>query len=125
MTAQKYSIHFFFDYGTACFWAGNDRTREHFGIYIPPEKLPLSSETIAIVHSLAELFYTSLNQEYPLDPSPWRQAQCDYFNQVVDALFQTAKTELGDEFELVDEFCKLKEDPDLDIYLKDPNHFKR
>ena len=122
---EKYKIRFFFDYLSSCFWSGNKRTKERFGYPIEPRKLPLSAETIARAEELSRWFNDSLNWDYPPDPGPWRQEECDRFNRAVQQLFEAAGRELGEAFELHNEQGELMEDPELDEYLKNPKAFKR
>lgn len=77
------------------------------------------------VHYLSEWHDTSLNWDYPPDPSSWRQEECDRFNKAATDLFEAVVRELGDDFEVVNTQGWLVEDPDLDAYLKDPHGFKR
>jgi hypothetical protein len=69
--------------------------------------------------------FTSLNQEYPPHPGPWRQEECDRFNQAAIELFERIQMELGGEYEVLNEQDPIIEDSDLDEYLKDPDSFKR
>ncbi len=122
----KYRIRFFFDHGSGtCLWSGNDLTRKKFNYAILPEKLPLSMETTKRANDLVDWYDQPMNLNYPPHPSLWRQEECDRFNKAVEELICLLKTELGDEFELVNEDRKMVEDPDLDEYLKDPKGFKR
>jgi hypothetical protein len=121
----EYRIRCFFDFGGSYFWSGNDAARKRFGYPISPENLPLSAATIRQINELIDLFQTSLNWEYPPDPGPWRQEECDRFNAAARQLFEIARLELGDEFELCYEQKNLAEDPDLDEYLIDPKGFRR
>jgi hypothetical protein len=66
----------------------------------------------------------ALNWEYPPDPGPWRQDECERFNQAAKDLLITVRQELGDHFEVIDELVEETEDPDLDAYLRDPKAFK-
>ena len=123
---QKYKIKFFFDYGSGtCFWSGNDKARAKFNYPIKPEKLPISPETIKRLRDLLEWYDQSLNWESPSDPRTWFQEECDKFNSAVKQLFETVKTELGEEFELCNEQPNLIENPELDEYLKDSKGFRR
>ncbi len=92
----RYRIRFFFDWGCTPFCSGNDETRECFDYPIEPEKLPLSQETMKRSYELAEWHDKSLN-------CFWRQEECDRFNTAVKQLFEAARDELGEEFELVNE----------------------
>jgi len=58
------------------------------------------------VEDLLEWYDQSLNWDYPPNPRPWRQEECDRFNDAVKP-------------------PELMEDPDLDEYLKDPKGFMR
>ena len=121
-----YRLRFFFDWSSGtCFWAGNDAARESFDYPVDPTALPLSPDTIAEIERLADWFDTALNWDYPPDPGPWRQEECDRFNRAAQDLLDASRRELGPDFEIVNEFHDLAADPDLDEYLKDPKGFRR
>lgn len=67
----------------------------------------------------------SLNPAYPPDPGPWRQPECDRFNEAAEALLAAVRAELGDRFEVIDDQPDAAEDPDPDAYLADPAGFRR
>ena len=121
----RYRIRFFFNWQCTPFWSGNDEAQERFGYAIELDELPLSPETVRRVYELAEWHDTALNWDYPPDPGPWRQPECDRFNTAVRALFEAARDELGADFDLVNEQDEFFEDPDLDAYLRDPKTFRR
>ena len=124
--AHKYKLRYFFEFGAGPLWAINDAARRDFSIaYISPESLPLSEETQRRAGELAAWYDQSLNQEYPPDPSPWRQDECDRFNNASKQLFAIICTELGEDYNLVDQQQVLSEDPELERYLKDPKGFRR
>lgn len=124
---HRYQIRFFYDWGCdSPFWCGNDAARAKFDVgSIEPEELGLSSQTSEMVRALTEWHDTALNWDYPPDPSPWRQEECDRFNAAVDSLLETIRAELSKEYELIDQQCRAREDPDLDRYLADPKGFRR
>lgn len=122
---SRYIIRYWFDWQAGCFWSANDETRERFGYPIVPEALPLSTETIKRVYALMDWHDQALNWDYPPDPGPWRQDECDRFNQAAKELLETVCKELGEDFEVLDRFDEIVEDPDLDVYLRDPKGFKR
>jgi len=118
-------IRYWFEWKAGCFWSANEATRERFGSLIPPEELPLSEGTIKRANELVDWHDQALNWEYPPDPGPWRQDECERFNQAAKVLLITVRQELGDHFEVIDELVEEKEDPDLDAYSRDPRGFKR
>ena len=120
-----YRIRYWFDWGGGCFWGVNDAARAQFGYAIDPEQLPLSERTIKRANELIEWHYQALNWAYPPDPGPWRQEECDRFNQAAQELFNVVSQQLGEQFEVIDAFVAEREDPDLDAYLQDPQGFQR
>jgi hypothetical protein len=122
---QLYIIRYWFEWKAGCFWSANDATRERFGYHILPEKLPLSEFTINRAHELVDWHDQALNWEYPPDPGPWRQDECERFNKAAREFLIAVRQELGDQFEVIDAFVEEEEDPDLDAYLQDPKGFKR
>lgn len=120
-----YIIRYWFEWGGGCFWGANDAAQKRFGYFIVPEQLPLTENTIKRANELTEWHDQALNWEYPPDPGPWRQEECERFNQAAKDLLITIRQELGDHFEVIDELVEEKEDPDLDAYLQDPKGFER
>ena len=125
----KYILRFFFEWGGGCLWGGDDVTFREFDIgpydLIDPCPLPLSIATLERCRFLAEWHDASLNWDYPPDPGPWRQPECDRFNADVQLLLAEIRRELGPEFQVVDQQVELAEDPDLDAYLDNPKGFRR
>jgi hypothetical protein len=116
----QYRIRFFFDWHCTPFWSGNEEAKERFDYAIQPEKLPLLPETIEKSYELASWHDKSLNWDYPPDPGPWRQEECERFNAAANQLIETVRAELGEAFELVNECRPLNEDPGLEEYLRNP-----
>lgn len=121
----KYVLRFFFEWGGGCLWAGNEAASRDFGPGPIEAELPLSAATLHRCEELGEWHDSSLNWDYPPDPGPWRQAECDRFNDAVRHLLADIRRELGAEFEVVDRQGEAREDPDLDAYLADPKGFRR
>jgi hypothetical protein len=124
----KYKLRFFFEWGGGCLWPGDTAATSDFGygpLDAPDTNLPLSTETVRRCGELAVWHDTSLNWAYPPDPGPWRQPECDQFNDAVRHLLATIRAELGDQFEVIDQQPQAVEDPDLDVYLADPQGFRR
>jgi hypothetical protein len=129
MGEARYVVHFFCEYGAGCLWPGNDAASRDFelGPYdlLDPCPLPLSVDTLRRCRELDEWHHSSLNWDYPPDPGPWRQAECDRFNAAVAELLADIRTELGPEFQVIDRQAACVEDPDLVAYLADPKGFRR
>jgi hypothetical protein len=128
---QKYRLRFFFDYGAGgCLWADNDLAKQDFGIG-PIDKIiadktgKLSPETLKLIEELDDRHADYYNKDYPLDPSLWRQSECDDFNQQVDTLVNSLKGQLSPDFEIIDKQIRYSEDKDLEEYLKDTKSFRR
>ena len=126
-TRPTYTLRFFYEWGDGgeCLWPTNKAALERFGYGSPIEEFPLSPETHKRVREIGEWYQTSLNWEYPPDPGPWRQAECDRFNAAVRILFDDLVKELGPDFEIACDQPDTAEDFDLDEYLKDPQKFRR
>lgn len=110
-------------------WPGNDTARRvlDLGPYDlhDPCPLPLSSESLRSCSELGRWHDTSLNWDYPPDPGPWRQDECDRFNLAARQLFAQLAAEVGPTYEIHNAQPDLTEDPDLDRYLEDPPGFAR
>lgn len=123
---SAYRVRYFFDWGTeTCLWSGDERTRDAFGNPIDPRQLPLLDGTIAEIERVCAWYQGALNWEYPPDPGPWRQEECDRFNETARTVVDAIRQELGRRFIIIDDHGKLREDPDLDAYLRDPRGFQR
>ena len=124
---MKYRFLFWFEWGSGTvFQTDNDAANHKFGVgIIRPEHFPLTPETIEQIHSMSKWHDKSLNWDYPPDPGPWRQDECDRFNAASKQLIEVVVKELGEDFEIIYHQGPLHEDPDLDEYLKDPHGFKR
>lgn len=123
--SASYVIRFFFEWGGGVLWADNDRARDTFGYDIDPEDVGLSPATCQKLEQLSIWHDTALNRDYPPDPGPWRQEECDRFNAESHAIYATIQQELGADFAVLYHHHDLSEDPDLDAYLADPQGFKR
>lgn len=135
--SPRYKLSFKYEeLGRTPLWPMNEAAYRDFDIGpVALEKLPLSKETIKRAKALSAWYDQSLNPDYPPDyplypdyplhPSLWRQEECDRFNQAVKELYEAIEIELGEDFGLLWQQVELREDPDLDAYLKDPKNFKR
>ena len=129
MGEAKYVLRFFCEWGAGCLWPGNEAAYQDFelGPYdlLEPCPLPLSVEVLRRCREVDEWHRGSLNWNYPPDPGPWRQLECDQFNAAVVDLLAAIRGELGPQFEVIDKLGELTEDPDLNSYLADPKGFRR
>ncbi|MGI5341231.1 hypothetical protein ACQEVS_29435 [Streptomyces sp. CA-181903] len=119
------TARFFFDAGSGvALWAASEDQGE-WGYAIEVDRLPVSRDLRDVLNGLIARYDTSLNWNYPPDPGPWREAECQDFNEAVSRALDRLRAELGPEWRVFDEFYPLHEDPDLDRYLADPAGFVR
>lgn len=119
-------VRFFFDAGSGgLLWADSDPARRRWGQPVDLLRLPISPALRDELMRLVGQYDSSLNWDYPPDPGPWRQAECERFNRAVRGALVSLRKELGPQWEIADEFEALREDPDLDRYLADPGRFRR
>jgi hypothetical protein len=129
MSGPKYRIHFLIEWGGGCLWPGNEAAGKDFGLgpydLLEPCPLPLSEEVCRYCKELAAWHDAALNWDYPPDPGPWRQQECDRFNAAGSELLTAIRKELGAAFEVIEAEWKVTEDRDLDAYQADPRAFRR
>ncbi|MEU9744026.1 hypothetical protein AB0E12_33055 [Micromonospora chersina] len=89
------------------------------------DALPISAALRDELTRLVEWYDASLNWDYPPDPGPWREPECQAFNTTVRRALDQLRAELGDQWVIADHFEDVHEDPDLDRYLADPASFRR
>lgn len=100
----KYILRYFFDAGAGiCLWANNDAARERFGYPIDLRDLSLSENTWRRANYIMSWYDTSINWEYPPDPSPWDESEMKEFDAVAQAMLARLRRELGPDFEIIDE----------------------
>jgi hypothetical protein len=122
---SKYVLRYWFEWGGPILWPADDATRDALGYPVDVALLPLSACTVARIDELIAWHDTALNQEYPSDPGPWRQEECDRFNAAARDLLAVIQSELGLAFAIIDAFVPEREDPDLGDYQCDRKGFKR
>jgi len=117
---------FFFDAGSGgVLWPVGAPDQRTWGYPADPDALPIGAELRDELTRLVQCYDTSLNQDYPPDPGPWREPQCRAFNAAVRRALARLRAELGDQWVIADHFTEVHEDPDLDRYLGDPAGFRR
>ncbi|WP_461175464.1 hypothetical protein [Uliginosibacterium flavum] len=108
------------------FWPANEAALNRFGYgSIAPEELGLPIDLAAKLVDTSDWHDKALNWEYPPDPGPWRQVECDQFNEQSKDLFNQCCAAFGASITLVYKHRDEREDPDLDRYLADPKKFRR
>ncbi|MFE9652475.1 hypothetical protein [Micromonospora sp. NPDC006431] len=117
---------FFFDAGAGgVLWPTSPQDWQALGNPVLLEALPISVTLRDELAQLAEWYDASLNWDYPPDPGPWREPECQAFNNAVRRALDQLRAELGDQWVIADHFEEVHEDPDLDRYLADPASFRR
>ena len=117
---------FFFDAGSgAVLWMRSDEDQRRWGHPVDAALLPISQPLRDELQRLIGWYDTSLNWNYPPDPGPWREPECLRFNRAVHSALSQLREELGPQWNVVDEFNEVHEDPDLDRYLANPRGFRR
>ncbi|MFF7469778.1 hypothetical protein [Streptomyces sp. NPDC008092] len=58
-------------------------------------RLPISEETRAELAGLSEWYQSSIDWDYPPDPSPWSDDELQAFKRRANAALETLRRELG------------------------------
>ena len=89
-------LRYFYDPGSGvCLWAGDDEAREKYGYPILLDALPLSESVVSIGQELIERFDTSIDWEYPSNPSPWTDEERNKFKNDCTRFRTQVVKELG------------------------------
>jgi len=100
----KYHLRYFFDPGASiCLWSSNDAARQKFDYAVNASDLPLPENTQRRLVYLAAWYDTSIDWNYPPDPSPWDEAERQRFNTEAQKWLATLREELGPDFEIEDQ----------------------
>jgi hypothetical protein len=107
MTRQPeviYRARFWFDPGSGvCLWGADTATVEAFNYPIDTRRLPLTDNLRYALDALIAIFNTSIDWDYPPDPSPWSAEQWQRWRQSGDELLIRLRAELGAGWEIHDE----------------------
>ncbi|WP_416397383.1 hypothetical protein [Allohahella sp. A8] len=97
-------LRYFFDPGSGvCLWASDEEARDAFGYSVELERLPLPERLITAGCELITWFNTSIDWDYPPNPSPWSPAERTKFMAASDAFYSRLVAALGTEYELANE----------------------
>ena len=100
----RYVLRYFFDPGSnICLWSANDAAREQFDYPVCLHDLGLPENLERRVIYLMAWFDTSLDWEYPPNPSPWTETERTRFREASQHLLSLLREQLGSEFEIIDE----------------------
>jgi len=105
-TSSTIQIRVFFDAGSGiCLWAGNEAARNKYRDYpIPQTKLPISVALQSRIGKLIERYDTSIDWDYPPDPTPWTDEECRDFNEAAQEMVTQLADELAHDHEILNEF---------------------
>jgi hypothetical protein len=102
--AVTYRARFMFDPGSGvCLWGADPATVEAFNYPIETRQLSLSDNLHYALEALIAVFNTSIDWDYPPDPSPWSTEQWQHWTQTGDELLDRLRIELGASWEIHDE----------------------
>ncbi|MQS12403.1 hypothetical protein F7Q99_08905 [Streptomyces kaniharaensis] len=79
-----------------------------YGYPTEPGRLPVSAALAAELDELSAWFQSSIDWDYPPDPSPWSQDEKDRFNTRARAALDALRRELGPGWTVVDEFLPVR-----------------
>ncbi|MDX3233684.1 hypothetical protein [Streptomyces sp. ME19-01-6] len=95
-------LRFFFEAGVSDTPLWPDDLDSPYGFPCELERLPISPATQAELARLSEWYQSSIDWDYPPDPSPWPPEEWDLFRQRSDAALDALRRELGDEWTVED-----------------------
>ena len=101
MPPQLVLRHFYDPGAGVCLWAANDAARERFGYQVELTELPITPELRDEGQRLMALYDTSLDWDYPPDPSPWSDEQWGQFFDENWAFVRELQRQLGSEYQLL------------------------
>ncbi|MHA6765574.1 hypothetical protein [Streptacidiphilus sp. PAMC 29251] len=86
-------LRFFFEYGVDTpLWP--DDIESPYGSPVDLDRLPVTPATRDELARLSAWYQSSLNEDYPPDPTPWPRQQQELFNQQAITALQTLRQEL-------------------------------
>ena len=95
---ENYRLRLMFEWGGGCIWAGDDTTRDKYGVGPIEDSLSLTDATRKKLADITAWHDLSLNWEYPPDPGPWNAHEYERFEVTALAMRDHLQSELGDGF---------------------------
>ncbi len=106
----RYVLRYFFDPGSGiCLWSANDAAREKFDYPVQLQDLGLPENLLRKALYVMAWFDTSLDWNYPSDPSPWSENERARFHETSQVLLSMLRQQLGSEFEILDASSSLQQ----------------
>ena len=119
----KHHLRYFFDPRAGiCLWSSNDAARQTFDYPFDARDLSLPETTQRRLLFFAAWYDTSIDWNYPPDPSPWDEAERQRFNTEVQRRLATLRVQLGPDFEIEDQSKTAKL---ADIRARTPGRARR
>nr|WP_223244243.1 hypothetical protein [Streptomyces sp. CBMA156] len=97
-------MRFFFESGSVGSVLWPEDPESPYGCPAGLELLPLGAGLRAELTELSQWYQTSIDWDYPPDPSPWGQEEKDRFNARARAALDAVRRELGPGWAVVDRF---------------------
>ena len=97
-------IKFMFEYGAvdSCIWNIDPESNPiSFGSLMDLDDFPISEKLKAKLIQMCEEIQTSLDWEYPPDPSPWTKEHREDFTRRAKEAYDEFVSELGDGYEVI------------------------
>ncbi len=100
---EIFKLRYIFDPGSGvCPWSENDLARERFGYAVDLDSLEHALSLKTQAEELIVRFDTSLDWNYPPNPSPWSDVERIQFEADAARLLQSPQECLGTSFEIRD-----------------------
>lgn len=100
---ENFKLRYFFDPGSGiCLWSENALAIDKFGYAIELDSLELTSTLMLQAKELIARYDTSIDWNYPSDPSPWPNMERERFEIDSAGLLQSLQECLGSAFEIRD-----------------------
>jgi hypothetical protein len=100
----SYKFRYFFSPGAGvCLWSGDELTEKQFDLPVDPKSLGLTDNLFRRMLYLVAWFDTSIDWDYPPDPSPWSKEELLSFTDANQKFLRDLRQHLGTNYEILDE----------------------